>query len=340
MTVPKIPVIVLTGFLGSGKTTILKHLLSLDEMRDSAVLINEFGEIALDHHLVADVREDAIILASGCVCCSVRNDLVRALCELWVKAARHEIPPFRRVILETTGLADPTPVLGTLAKNGLVTSIYRRAGLVTTVDAQHAMAQLEHHPEAVKQVALADQIVVTKADLTGPEERAGLVRRLRTIQCFAPILESARGNVAPNDLFGTGKSTNGSRPSDSSADEHAHDGAGHVHDGSVRTFSIETGMLSFHRFALWLATVSQLYGGRLLRMKGILHVDDEPTPVVVQSVQHVVYPTESLPRWPSGEPRTRLIFIVQDFDDELIARFRTSIAELAPDADATAMHVP
>lgn len=330
----RVPVLVLTGFLGSGKTTLLKRLLSHEEMNDTAVLINEIGEIALDHHLIADVREDLVVLASGCVCCSVRNDLVRAMCELYVKAQRAEIPPFRRVIIETTGLADPTPVLATLAKHGLVTHGYRLHTVVATVDGQNGHDSFERHPEAVKQAAMADRIVLTKVDLLTPDERARILRRTREIQRLAPIVEGAHGHVHPRDLFGDGSSDHlrfarlpivDEHPADHDDAAHAHDHA-HAHGDAVRTFSVVFDHpLPFEPFALWLSMTTQFYGDHLLRFKGVLNVADDDRPVVVQAVQHVVYRTETLPRWPDADRRSRLVFIARGLDDATLAQIRSSL---------------
>jgi G3E family GTPase len=334
------PAFVLTGFLGSGKTTILKHLVSLEEMRDTALVINEFGEIALDHHLVSDVREDMIVLGSGCVCCSVRNDLVRAMCDLWVKAARREIPRFRRVIIETTGLADPTPVLTTLAKNGLVTHAYRLGAIVATVDGQNGDRSFERHPESIKQAAMADRIVLTKADLISASERARLEARIREIQHLAPIVESTNGRIGPHDLFGDGTSDHlrfSRLPLDDDDRRLAREHPDHAHGDSVRTFSVVLDdAVSFKRFALWLSMMTQFHGDHLLRVKGLLRVDDDDKPVVVQSVQHVVYRTESLPRWPDEDRRSRLVFIARGLEGTMVEQIQSSLRELVEPAAPSA----
>lgn len=328
----RIPAYVLTGFLGSGKTTILKHLVAREEMRDTALLINEFGEIALDHHLVSDVREDMVVLSSGCVCCSVRNDLVRAMCDIWVKAARREIPRFRRVIIETTGLADPTPVLTTLAKNGLIMHAYRLSAIVATVDGQNGDRNFDHHPETIKQAAMADRIVLTKADLVSALERTRLEARIREIQPLAPIVESTKGRIDPRDLFGDGAGDHlrfSRLPSIDDDRGYAREHHDHAHGDSVQTFSVALeGAVPFNRFALWLSMLTQFHGDHLLRVKGLLRVDDDEKPVVVQSVQHVVYPTESLPRWPDEDRRSRLVFIARGLEGSMIEQIRLSLRDL------------
>ena len=191
----RLPVSVLTGFLGSGKTTLLKYLLTRAELSDTAVVINEFGEVGLDHVLVEAAREDMVLLASGCLCCTVRGDLVDALRRLFKRRAKGEIPHFRRVVIETTGLADPAPVLQTLMQDPLLSDVYRLDGVIVTVDAVNAMDQLDRQAESVKQAAVADRLVLTKTDLAG--EVAALRDRLRRLNPAAPILLAEQGRIDP-----------------------------------------------------------------------------------------------------------------------------------------------
>ena len=200
-----IPTTILTGFLGSGKTTLLNALLSHEELRDTAVLVNEFGEIGIDHLLVESLQdEDIVLLNAGCLCCTIRDDLVSTLCELWEKRAAGSIPAFRRVVIETTGLADPAPILHTLLSHEAVKDQYSVNGIVTTVDALNAGHQLDENIECLKQVAVADRVVVTKSDLAAPEVLAQLHARLSSINRGAPLLTVVQGEIDPNRLLDVG----------------------------------------------------------------------------------------------------------------------------------------
>ncbi|MBX3226968.1 MAG: GTP-binding protein [Labilithrix sp.] len=320
---PTVPVTILTGFLGSGKTTLLKHLLADPAARDTAVLINELGEIALDHELVKSVREDLVVLASGCVCCSVRNDLMRALCELHVKAERGEIPRFARVVVETTGLADPTPIVGTIARNGLLRSCFHLAAVVTTVDATLGDRTLSAQPEAVKQVAMADRILVTKTDLAGAEVSSRLEQRLAAVNPLAPRFRARRGVVHAEALLAEAPA----HPIVVDGDPAAHEHEPHGRD--VFSFSeLVEGPLDYRALALWLSMMTQVHGEHLLRVKGILHVDDDPLPVVVQSVQHVVYPVTSLPRWPFEPRASKIVGITRGLERAMVDAIRESLRRL------------
>jgi G3E family GTPase len=199
-----IPMTVLTGYLGSGKTTLLKRLLNDPAMAGTAVIINEFGEVGLDDALIEKTDEDTILLPSGCVCCTVRGDLVQALAKLHKQSMWGEIPPIRRVVLETTGLADPTPIVHTLMTDESVYRIYQLDGVVTTVDAQHGLKQLDEQFEPAKQIAIADRIILTKADLASPEDVARLEGRVRALNRSGEILRVVKGDVAPSRLIGLG----------------------------------------------------------------------------------------------------------------------------------------
>src|SRR5687767_12094674 len=200
----RLPVSVITGFLGSGKTTLLKNLLQQADMADTAVVINEFGEIGLDHLLVEEAKEDTILMSSGCLCCSIRGDLIDTLRRLYKRRDRGEMPKFKRLVIETTGLADPAPILQTLIGDPLLSAFYRLDGVVTTVDAVNGMDQLDRQFESVKQAAVADRLVLTKTDLAKPEQRAALEARLHALNPAATLLPVAHGAVAAEHLFNAG----------------------------------------------------------------------------------------------------------------------------------------
>jgi G3E family GTPase len=346
-----IAVCVLTGFLGSGKTTVLRHLLRHPDMEETAVVVNEFGEVGLDHHLLESGREDTVLLNSGCLCCTVRNDLVQTLRVLFKRRARREVPPFRRVAIETTGLADPAPILHTLMTDPILAEWFRLDGVITTVDAVAGAATLDRHAESVKQAAVADRLLLTKSDLAAPAARAALEARLRALNPAAPILAVRNGTVAPADLFNAGlydpdkKSPDVCRwlkaeayagttaQADREGEERSH---GHAHDvnrhgDGIRAFSLSyERALDWDRFNAWIDMVIAAYGANLLRVKGLLDVAGSARPLVIHGVQHVFHPPVALESWPDGERRTRLVFITRDLDPAEFARTLAAFNEEGP----------
>lgn len=316
-----IPVFVITGFLGSGKTTLLNRLLRHPGMADSAVIVNEFGEVGIDHLLVESALEGAVLLASGCLCCTVRGDLVDTLGDLAARRDTGEVPEFGRVVIETTGLADPAPVLQTLMGEPTVTARYRLAGVITTVDAVHGAGQLDEHGEALKQAAVADVVVLTKTDVAPPEAVAALDARLRRISPGAPILRVVSGDIDPDRLF----AGIGVRPERIEPDhDHGHD-HDHHHDHAnadvsrhddriVAVAVVRDRPLEWSAVSTWLQSVASLRGADLLRVKGLVNVAGLDTPVVVHGVQHVFDPPRRLDRWPDDDHRTRIVLIVRDLD--------------------------
>ncbi|MCP3392720.1 GTP-binding protein [Bradyrhizobium sp. CCGB12] len=326
----RLPVSLITGFLGSGKTTLLNRLLRHDGMKDSAVIINEYGEISLDHLLVERVDGEVAVLASGCICCTIRSDLEETLRSLLVKRDRGEIPPFRRILVETTGLADPAPIVQLLLNNPLVSHFLRLDTVVTTVDAVNAPRQLDRQYEAVKQVALADRLLITKSDLV--EDIAALELRLRRLNPGARIESVSHGEIDPAQLFGAGLIDPELKRIDverwlnerafaephadaghSHHDHHAHHDHGHHdHDASIASFMLAFDEpLDWMAVTRWLAHLRSARGEDLLRVKGILNLRDEPTPIVIHGVHHVFHPPVALGGWPDGDRRSRIVFITR-----------------------------
>jgi G3E family GTPase len=324
-----IPVTLLTGYLGSGKTTLLARLLPRPELRDTLVLVNEFGEIALDHELLEAGSEAVMLLGQGCLCCAAASDLAEQLDRLYTRRMRKEIPAFQRVVIETTGLADPAPILQTLVAEPALATLYRLDAVAATVDGQLGMRELDRHFESVKQAALADRIVLTKADLVQAAALEALEARVRALNPTAPMVHSRCGDVDPAFLFDRGYAAAAHSPE--RADEWlglrylpllpgaAVFGDGARHDGRIRSLAW-TREAPVSGASLWAALESLIerHGAQLLRVKGIVNVQGQSEPRVVHIVQHVLYPVLKLAAWPSADRRTRLVFIARDLEDEAV----------------------
>jgi G3E family GTPase len=339
--VDQIPVTVLTGFLGSGKTTVLNHLLRQPELGGVVAIINEFGEVALDHLLVESSEDRLALLDNGCICCSVREDLIETLADLAARRAAGTIPPFHRVLIETTGLADPVPVLHTLMTAPDVMSRYRIDGVVATVDAVNGAHTLDAYGEAIRQIAVADRLLVTKTDLVSADTPSRLDALIAAINPVATRTHVRDGIVDPADIIAAGLFDPAARPVDvvrwfetaaqAANQPHSHadhdcDGedcghhSHHNHDSGVSSYSlIIDEPIQRDAFARWLDYVAMLKGEDLLRFKAIVHVAEQPDgPVVVHGVQHVFHPPIALPGWPSADRRSRLVFIVRGIPRQVI----------------------
>ncbi|WP_439576772.1 CobW family GTP-binding protein [Elioraea sp.] len=334
-----IPVTVLTGFLGAGKTTLLSRLLRHPDLARTAVLINEFGEIGLDHLLVERVEGDVVLLASGCLCCTVRGELVESLNRLAVQRTGGALE-FDRVVIETTGLADPAPILHTLMGDPGVLRHYRLDGIVTVVDAVNGAATLDAQPESVKQVAVADRLVLSKAELAAPETVQALRARIARLNPAAPLMVAAMGEVDPALLLHAGLFDPARKIPDVAAwlnaeayeahDRHDHHHHGHAHgqdphdvnrhDTRIRAFCLTfDAPLHWQAVATWLEMLIVTRGESLLRVKGVLDVAGQDGPIAIHGVQHLFHPPAPLPAWPEGEARrSRIVFIVRDLDRAVI----------------------
>jgi G3E family GTPase len=334
-----IPITVITGFLGSGKTTLLSKLLRHPGMDKAAVIINEFGEVGLDHELVEKSEEEPILMESGCLCCTLRTDLVETLHDLFGRRARGETIEFDRVVIETTGLADPAPIVHTLIADPLVGRCFHLDSVVATVDGANGGSTLDAHEESVRQAAVADRLLITKTDIADGSSISKLDERLDQINPGADRFKVINGEIEPGRLFGAGlydpmtktadvqRWLNEEAYSDENGTEHGHHhdhGHGHHshdhdhHDG-IHAFCIyKEEPLPWESWVGFLQSLIDARGADMLRIKGILNVDGLDQPVAVHGVQHVFHPPAILEKWPSVDRRSRLVFIAKDVPEQVI----------------------
>jgi len=347
----RIPISVLTGFLGSGKTTLLSRLVKRPEMANTALVINVFGEVGIDHMLVESSDESTIVMDSGCLCCTIRGDLSDTLRDLLKRRYFKEVPQFERVVIETTGLADPAPILHTLMTDPVIAARYRLDSVITTVDAETGDSTLDKQPESVKQAAVADRLLLTKTDIATPEKIAALTRRIADINPAAEPIRVIQGDVDPELLFGAGLWDPAKKIPDVAAwlraesyrddqaqhhhdhdhdhhhdhdhdhhhdHDHSHDHHGHAHDinrhdDRIRSFCLQVDEpMDWDRFVDFMEALIATHGDNLLRVKGILNIDGAKGPVAIHGVQHVFHPPAMLPAWPDAVRTSRIVMICRD----------------------------
>jgi G3E family GTPase len=304
----KFPISLITGFLGSGKTTLLNRLLRHPAMARTAVVINEFGDVALDQHFIEKTDGDVVVMANGCLCCSLNEDLEGVVGTLFAKREAGEVPEFDRLIVETTGLADPAPIMQLLIASPLFARSFRLDAVVATVDAVHGMRTLDEHEEAVKQAAIADRIVITKTDLA---DAAPLEARLKDLNPGAPIFHAVMGEIDPAVLFGAGEAALRDPAKWLGPIAHLH----HHGRDEIESFCLRTNAaLDWREFQRWLTRLKVREADHLLRVKGLVKVAGEDGPIVIHGVHHVFHPPVELPRWPDADHTTRIVVIARGLD--------------------------
>lgn len=339
----RIPVTLLTGFLGSGKTTILNHLVRQPELADALVIINEFGTMALDHQLVTHSTEAPVMqLSSGCLCCSIRSDLVKTLHDISWRFARHGQRLFSRVLIETTGLADPAPIINTLASAPRLAARYQLDAIVTVIDQAAGPEYLDRHPEAINQAAVADLLLLTKADLASARQQSALQQRLDSINQTAVRLPVSNGVVPAQRLlslnpFSTHCATAdvrrwpGGTSGNGCASHTTTEPGASRHTPGIRAFCFTIDQpVSPQQLTAWLEQLAASPCHDILRIKGIFNIEGAGTPMVIHGVQHLIHPPQPLPAWPGPERRSRLVFITRNLGPDALESILRPLPQARP----------
>lgn len=339
----KRPVTIVTGYLGSGKTTLLVNLLKDSSFRNhTAVLVNEFGQVGLDHHLLRQIDERARLISGGCLCCSVREDLVKELTDLLNKDQSGEIPGLERVLIETSGLADPAPILFTILSDPVLQHHYEVERIITAVDAVNVKLHLERHPETAKQVAAADRIVMTKTDLVSEEAKAEAVREISRLNPLADIVFAVYGETDAGRLFAEPGSGHGKdfRLQEAWGAGLPAPALSHPQQAASSLSLTFDRPIDWNAFGLWLSMLLHAHGDKIMRVKGLLDAG-EPGSVLLNGVQHIIHPPEHLPDWPeSCERRSHVVFIMKSVEaDDLLQSLHAFQRVLGARADLSTMEV-
>jgi G3E family GTPase len=326
-----ISITILTGFLGSGKTTILSSLIKHKLMANAAIIINEFGEIGLDHDLIETTDENVIELQNGCICCTIQGDLKSTLLNLLKKMEKGEISPFNHVIIETTGLADPVPIIHTLMTSLDLQRIYSIDGVITVIDSINGESTYNVHEEAVKQTAFADRIVLSKTDIADEARVNSLTKRIRTINPKVTIIRSNMNSVPVAKLLGLNDYNPQNKDwnvrewleieknKSSKHLHHHHDHDVNRHGDDIETFAMVTSQpVSMTSLNFFLELLMSQMGENILRIKGILNIKGQECPAVIHGVQHIFHPLEWLEKWPSEDKQSRLVFITKNIKKDII----------------------
>jgi len=307
----RFPVSLITGFLGSGKTTLLNRLLRNPAMAGTAVVINEFGDVALDQLFIEKTDGEVVVMANGCLCCSLNGDLEGIVGTLFAKREAGEVPEFERLLVETTGLADPAPIMQLLLNSPRIERSFRLDAVVATIDAVLGQRALDEHEEAVKQAAIADRIVLTKTDLAPVDAVDRLLARLGDLNPGAPVFRVVMGEIDPALLFGAGDAAMRDPVRWLGPIAHLH----HHGRDEVASFCLSAASpLDWREFQRWLTRIKVREADRLLRVKGLVNVRGEDGPVVIHGVHHVFHPPVRLAKWPDDDRSTRIVFIARGLD--------------------------
>lgn len=340
-----LPVSIITGFLGSGKTTLLNYLVQQPEMQNVVVLINEFGEIGIDHLLIETITDEIILLQSGCICCQMNGDFVSTLTDLYERRITGEVERFDHVLVETTGIADPAPIIHSLLSDAQLVPRYRLATIVTTVDTVLGNSQLREQRESAKQIIFADKLLFTKSDLSDQSTRESLTTMVRQLNPEASISEVVNGEIAPSEIF-TQTTIKKNRDisettrwlgveniSKRAGDDQSGISAGHA--DAITTFSVTLDRaIAWPDFVEWIEELLFSRSRQILRIKGILNIDGGSGPTIFQAVQHMLYPPRQLTNWPDEQRQSILVFITYNLSRTAI---ETSLSQFFEDRYTSGM---